>query len=147
MLSIGGDVIEISIGETTSTQIKAKRVSSVVKIDGKMKAMVILNQVEKTVIIGGDDGIVTSYDLSTHELIDVWAVGTKISALACLSLEEGGFILAAGTSEGNTIIRQDWEEIIPRHHLCGNKNINDIKFSKNGALLAAASSDKNIYLF
>ena len=70
-----------------------------------MRAMTILNQSEKTVIVAGDDGIVTSYDISTHELIDVWAVGTKISAIATLSLEEGGFIVAVGTSEGNTIIR------------------------------------------
>ena len=111
------------------------------------KALTILNQSEKTVMIAGDDGIVSSFDLATHELIDVWSVGTKVSAIATLSLEEGGFIIAVGTTEGNTIIRQDWEEIIPRHHLCGNKNINDLKFSKNGALLAAASSDKNIYLF
>ena len=36
---------------------------------------------------------------------------------------------------------------MPRNHICGNKTINDLAFSKNGALLAAASSDKNIYLF
>jgi WD40 repeat protein len=35
---------------------------------------------------------------------------------------------------------------VPRHHECGIKAINDIKFSKNGALIAVASTDKNIYL-
>ncbi len=51
-------------------------------------------------------GIVCSYDLSTHDMIDVWNVGARISALACLSLEDGGsFIVAAGTNEGNLIIR------------------------------------------
>jgi len=97
-------------------------------------------------MIGGDAGIVCSYDLSTHDLIDVWSVGAKITALACLPLEDGGFIMAAGTNEGNLIIRQDWEEIIPRHHECGSKTIHDIKFSKNGSLIAVASSDKNVYL-
>jgi len=92
-------------------------------------------------------GIVCTYDLSSHELIDVWNVGARISALACISLEEGGsFIACAGTNEGNLIIRQDWEEIAPRHHECGNKAINDVKFSKNGGLIAVASTDKNVYL-
>jgi WD40 repeat protein len=98
-------------------------------------------------MIGGDMGVVCSYDLETHDLIDVWNVGARVTALACLSLEEGGsFIVAAGTNEGNLIIRQDWEEIVPRHHECGIKAINDIKFSKNGALIAVASTDKNVYL-
>lgn len=56
-------------------------------------------------VIGGDDGLVTTYDIATHELIDVWTVGAKITALATLSLEEGGFIIAAGTAVGNLIIR------------------------------------------
>ena len=67
--------------------------------------MSILNQVEKTVMIGGDAGIVCSYDLATHDLIDVWSVGSKVTALACHSLEDGGFVMAAGSSEGNLIIR------------------------------------------
>lgn len=69
-----------------------------------------------------------------------------MTAIACLSLEDGGFIVAAGTNEGNLIIRQDWEEIIPRHHGCGIKTINDVKFSKNGLMIAVASTDKNVYL-
>jgi hypothetical protein len=51
-------------------------------------------------------GIVCSYDLQSHDLIDVWNVGARVTALACLSLEEGGsFIVAAGTNDGNLIIR------------------------------------------
>ena len=97
-------------------------------------------------MVGGETGIVNSYDLRSHELIDVWTVGSRVSALACYSLIEGGFIAAVGTNEGNLILRQDWEEIIPRHHQCGIKSINDIKFSKNGNLIAVASTDKNVYL-
>lgn len=67
--------------------------------------MSVLNQVEKTVMVAGDNGIVCSYDIATHELIDVWSVGSRITALACLSLEDGGFIVAAGTNDGNLIIR------------------------------------------
>ena len=106
-----------------------------------------MHQIEKTIMIAGDDGIVNSFDMATHELVDIWQVGAKVTSLSSLSLEEGGFIVAAGTVDGNLIIRQDWEEIIPRHHYCGHKQINDVCFSKNGALIAAASSDKHIYLF
>jgi len=37
-------------------------------------------------VIGGDDGLVTCYDIATHELIDVWALGANVTALATLSL-------------------------------------------------------------
>ena len=147
VLTIAGDIIEIGLSEYSYNKIKAKRMNSITKINGLQKGMCILNQVERTVMIGGDMGIVCSYDLASHDLIDVWNVGARVTSLACLSLEEGGsFIVAAGTQEGNLIIRQDWEEIVPRHHECGIKTINDIKFSKNGALIAVASTDKNVYL-
>ena len=55
-----------------------------------------------------------SFDIYTHELIDVWIVGNKITALAALSLEEGGLVIAAGCANGNIVIRQNWEEIIPK---------------------------------
>ena len=54
--------------------------------------------------------------------------------------------MAAGTEEGKIILRQDWEELMPRQHICGQKPIIDVKFSKNGQLIAAASLDKNVYL-
>lgn len=73
-----------------------------------------------------------TYDIGTHELIDVWAAGSKITAVATLSLEEGGFILAIGTANGHIKIRQNWEEIIPKVHSCGSKGLNDLKFSRNG---------------
>ena len=106
-----------------------------------------MQQDSQTVVIGGDDGLVQAFDIATHELIDVWPVGAKITALATFGLEEGGHINACATNTGNLIIRQDWEEIVPRYHDCGIKTINDLQFSKNGLLLAAASSDKNVYLF
>ena len=72
-------------------------------------------------MLAGDTGVVLTFDMATKELIDVWQVGARITALSSLSLEEGGFVVAAGTNEGNLIIRQDWEEIIPRQHKCGIK--------------------------
>lgn len=73
-----------------------------------------MNQLEQTVLIGGDDGQVMTFDLHTHELIDVWVVGNKITAIATLSLEEGGFIVCAGCQNGSLVFRQEWEEIIPK---------------------------------
>jgi hypothetical protein len=37
-------------------------------------------------------------------MIDVWAVGATITAISCLSLEDGGFIIALGTSDGKIAI-------------------------------------------
>jgi hypothetical protein len=34
------------------------------------------------IVIAGDDGLVTSYDIMSHELLDVWPVGAKITAIA-----------------------------------------------------------------
>lgn len=98
-------------------------------------------------MIAGDNGVVLTFDMATKELIDAWQVGAKVTAIASLSLDEGGFVVAAGTIEGNLIIRQDWEEIAPRHHQCGHKSITDVCFSKNGAQIAVGSSDKHIYIF
>lgn len=56
-------------------------------------------------MVGGDNGIVSSYDISTHELIDIWNVGQPVTSLACLSLNEGGFVVTAGCETGNIIIR------------------------------------------
>ena len=37
--------------------------------------MTLINQIEETVVVGGDDGLVLSIDLASHEVIDVWVVG------------------------------------------------------------------------
>ena len=56
-------------------------------------------------MIAGDNGVVLTFDMATKELIDAWHVGTKVTALTSLTLEEGGFVVAAGTIDGNLIIR------------------------------------------
>ena len=145
--TIAGDSIEITLDYSHSNRIRAKRLNAIVKINGPQKALTILNQIERSIMIAGDTGVVLTFDMATKELIDAWHVGAKVTAIASLSLEEGGFVVAAGTVEGNLIIRQDWEEIIPRHHQCGHKAITDCCFSQNGAQIAVGSSDKHIYLF
>ena len=41
----------------------------------QQRALTILTQTEQTIMVGGDNGVVSSFDISTHELIDVWNVG------------------------------------------------------------------------
>lgn len=132
--TMNGDVIQIILMEASSTKsIKAQRLNTIVRITGRQnKALTILSQIEQTILIGGDNGIVSSFDISTHELIDIWNVGETVSSLGCLTLDEGGFVVAAGTETGKVVIRQDWEEFMPRQHECGQKAIVDVKFSKNG---------------
>ena len=43
------------------------------------------------------------------------------------------------------MFRQDWEELSKRHDI-SSKAILDVKFSRNGAYLAAASADRAIYI-
>ena len=72
-------------------------------------------------------------------------MGLNVTAIDCISLEDGGFIAVVGTDEGKVAIRQDWEELTRRNE-CGNSAILDVQFSKTGTLIAAASQDQNIYL-
>ena len=60
-------------------------------------------------MIGGDEGLLTSYDVSTHTLIDVLNVGTKITAIACTSTTETEFITCIGTGNGSLMFRNDWD--------------------------------------
>jgi WD40 repeat protein len=99
-------------------------------------------------MIGGDEGMVSTYDCNSHDLIDIWNVGAKITALACLSLEEGGFIVAAGTSHGSVVLRQDWEDAVPRKHTCCEGfEITDIVFSNDKTLMAVSAMNSFVYLF
>ena len=141
--TIAGDVMEISLKE--KKKIKAKKYHSITKINGEMKGMGVLNQIESVIMIGGESSCVYSYDINSKELIDVWLVGLNITSIDWISLEDGGFIAAVGTDEGKIAIRQDWEELTRRNE-CGNSAILDIKFNKTGTLIAAASQDQNIYL-
>ena len=110
-----------------------------------MRGMGILNQMENVFMIGGDSNCVYSYDVNSKELIDVWVVGLTITAITCISLEDGGFIAAIGTDEGKIAIRQDWEEF-PKRNEWGSSQILDIQFSKTGTILAVASQDQSVYL-
>jgi len=55
-----GDVIEIGLNEgKTGKPLKAQRIQSVVRITCQsMKALTILTQIEQTIIVAGDNGVV-----------------------------------------------------------------------------------------
>jgi hypothetical protein len=100
IVTLEGDLIEISLQEANGINkniVNAQRINSVVRVSGQMRAMSILNHDAKTVSIAGDEGLVQTFDILTHELVDVWALGAKITALATFGLEDGGSIIAAGT--------------------------------------------------
>ena len=132
--TMNGDAIELILTEVgNKKKERAQRVNTIVRLTGQTaKAMTVLSQTEQTIMMGGDNGVIASFDIATHELISLWNVGQPVSSIACLSLEEGGFVVAVGTEEGKIVIKQDWEEFIPRQHECGQKPIIDVKFSKNG---------------
>jgi hypothetical protein len=77
VMTMNGDAIEVILAEAGSTKtIKAQRINTIVRNTGiENRALTILNQAEQTIMVGGDNGIVTSYDITTHELIDIWNVG------------------------------------------------------------------------
>lgn len=116
ILTLNGDAVEAVLSDAGSNKtIKAQRLNQIVRITGKSnRALTVLNQVEQTIMLGGENGIVTAYDIASHELIDIWNVGEPVTSLSTLTLEEGGFVVAAGTETGKVVIRQDWEEFIPR---------------------------------
>lgn len=78
--TIAGDVFEISMKE--KKKIRAKRYNSISKINGTMRGMGVLNQMENVFMIGGESSCVYSYDVNSKELIDIWAVGLSITAIA-----------------------------------------------------------------
>ena len=47
----------------------------------------------------------SSFDIATHELIDIWHVGSPVTSVACLSVDDGGFVVACGTDGGRIVIR------------------------------------------
>ena len=53
--------------------IKSQKINIMTRIANKKNSgFTILSQVEQTLMIAGDSGVVASFDVSTHELIDLW---------------------------------------------------------------------------
>ena len=59
-------------------------------------------------MIGGDDGVLTCFDIANHTLIDVLNVGAKITAIACVATSDTEFITCIGTHSGSLMFRSNW---------------------------------------
>lgn len=111
--TINGDIVEVALADQreAGAEAKAKRLPSVARITSlSLRAQTILTAMEQTLIVGGENGLVLSYDISTHELIDIWDVGVSVSSLASLKMDNGAFVLAAGTDDGHIHLRQGWSQ-------------------------------------
>lgn len=75
----------------------------------------------------------------------MWSVGNSVTAIDCLSQEDGGTVFAIGCLDGKIFLRIDWEEY-PKFYEAG-QQIFDIKFSTDGLYLAAVCENQNIYIF
>jgi len=80
LTTITGDVVEISMKGKKKP--RAKKYNSITKVNGEMKGMGILNQMESVFMTGGEAGYVYSYDVNSKELIDIWVVGLPITSIA-----------------------------------------------------------------
>lgn len=72
-------------------------------------------------------------------------MGESISALDCVSFEDGGTVFAIGCENGKIFLRIDWEEF-PKNYECGVK-IHHLKFSSDSLYLVAACDDGHVYVF
>ena len=84
---------EVPLGADSRKRVQAKtplvaeKIVAISKIDNEQRGLALLNTTELVAFMGGEDGIICSYHLETHEIIDVWSVGATITALDCLSLD------------------------------------------------------------
>ena len=77
------------------------------KLESDMyRAMSILNDYSPSILVGGDNGMVMTYDIETHNLIDIWHVGKPITAMHSVHLQEGGYVAVVGTLDGHLYVRQ-----------------------------------------
>jgi hypothetical protein len=61
--------------------------------------------------VAGNDSKVYGFSLESHEIIDMWTIGSEqqITALDCVSFEDGGTVFAVGCRSGKIFLRIDWE--------------------------------------
>lgn len=79
----------------------------------------------------GQSTIVYGFSLETHEIVDIWTIGGEepITAMDCVSLDDGATEFIVGCAGGKLLSRIDWEEQPKKFHLP--KAVNDVKFSPN----------------
>lgn len=82
----------------------------------------------------------------THEVVDVWQVSDRITAMDCVSFEDSGTVFALGTTSGKVFVKMDWEEAARWYEHCKGQ-INDLKFSSDTSCLVCAANDSFVYVF
>ena len=116
---------------------------------------------EDTIIYAsGDAAIVYAFSVENHDIVDVWGHSENITAMDCVSFEDGGTAFAFGSVSGKIHLRYicilqvhsllhltrfDWEEY-PRVFECG-KQILDLKFSHDAGYLVSVSENSVLHIF
>ena len=139
-----GDVIELNMKDAENIQ--NSRINSITKIDGAINSISILNEVENTLIFGGDNQIATIININTNEPCDYINVGKKITAIDTVCMKEHGFVTAIGCSSGEVFIRLNWENELVKYDIFGDKTITEVKFGMDNSLLVVCTQDKDLFI-
>lgn len=105
-----------------------------------------LHPTEEEFCTVGEDKTIRIWSLTTHEQINVSPLPAASRAVA---YSYSGKILCIGMVDGSmNLLDHDWTSLkIYSTWKHSNKIINDIKFSPNDNIIAAASADTNIYIY
>ena len=139
-----GDVLELDMKDAEN--IDSRRINNIVKIDGVVNTFSVINEVDSTLIYGGDNQIATLINLNTNEPSDVINVGKKITSIDTVCMKENGFVTAIGCSSGEVFIRLNWENELKKYDIFGDKTITEVKFGMDNSLLVVCTQDKDLFI-
>lgn len=138
-----GDLIEARV-HLDSLKVTAKRVGGIIQVPLNQTKLDFLSMDLPFLVCSGENGVLTSIDLRSFEIIDTWSVGFSIKSFRCSNFNDV-ICLAACCEEGKLFIRENWDTVFTPE--AGTHNLTDLEFLKNGKLLIVASEDKNLYIF
>lgn len=138
-----GDLIEARV-HLDSLKITAKRVGGIIQVPINQTRIEFLSMDLPFLVCSGENGVLTSIDLRSYEIIDTWSVGFAIKSFRCENYNDV-ICLAACCEEGKLFIRENWDTIYTPE--AGKHNLTDLEFLNKGKLLVVASEDKNLYIF
>lgn len=137
-----GDVLELKLVKEAQ-KVTSKRVPGILSVHPLQVSVSFVSEELPFLMVGGQNGVINTYDLRTNELIDTWAVGHSVHTLLSRQINLN-FTTIVGCSEGVIYIRQDWDLVTT--HYAGTDTINAVALTKNNLVLFAASEDCNIYV-
>ncbi|EGR31153.1 hypothetical protein IMG5_116830 [Ichthyophthirius multifiliis] len=153
-----GDVVQVDFLQENEGQIKIQmnRINYISRIRGNLNDICILQKPEsdeKILYVAGNERIVYSFSLESHEIMDMWSYPYQISTIDCINSEKHGNIFAIGFEEGQVCIRYQQKQI-EEIWIKPQKNqrqrekvrINDVKFSSDGNYLVVGGQDSYIYI-